>query len=184
MLCYGAKEFARAFRTVRRNTIQTAQEIPEEQYGFRAAPDTRSVAELLIHIAVTPTLTERIQFTERRTDFDGFDYFGAVGAMYAEEKKSLTKAEILELLTLNGDQFAALLDGMTDEFLAESVAYPAGMEPPSKTRFEMLMSTKEHEMHHRGQLMLMQRMIGIVPHLTRGYQQRAAELQAEMQNQK
>jgi uncharacterized damage-inducible protein DinB len=26
---------------------------------------------------------------------------------------------------------------------------------------------KEHEMHHRGQLMLIERMLGIVPHLTR-----------------
>lgn len=178
MFCYGAQEFARAFRTVRKNTIITAQEIPEEQYGFRATPDTRSVAETLIHIAVTPKLTERIQFTERRTDFENFDYFSIVGEMYAEEKKPLTKAEIIELLTVNGDQFAALLDGMTDEFLAEVVTYPQGMEPSSKTRFEMLLSAKEHEMHHRGQLMMMQRMIGVVPHLTRNIQARLAEMAA------
>jgi uncharacterized damage-inducible protein DinB len=48
------------------------------------------------------------------------------------------------------------------------------MTPPSKTRFEMLLSTKEHEMHHRGQLMLIERMLGIVPHLTRQMQERMA----------
>jgi uncharacterized damage-inducible protein DinB len=52
---------------------------------------------------------------------------------------------------------------------------PGGMEPATKTRFEMLMSMKEHEMHHRGQLMLLQRMIGIVPHLTRRMQERWAQ---------
>jgi uncharacterized damage-inducible protein DinB len=31
----------------------------------------------------------------------------------------------------------------------------------------MLMSAREHEMHHRGQLMLLERIIGITPHLTR-----------------
>jgi uncharacterized damage-inducible protein DinB len=31
----------------------------------------------------------------------------------------------------------------------------------------MLLSVKEHEMHHRGQLMLIERHLGIVPHLTR-----------------
>ena len=31
----------------------------------------------------------------------------------------------------------------------------------------MLLSVKEHEMHHRGQLMLIERQLGIVPHLTR-----------------
>ena len=41
---YGAKELAAAFRTVRKNTIQIAEEIPEEHYGFHAAPGTRTVA--------------------------------------------------------------------------------------------------------------------------------------------
>ena len=52
---------------------------------------------------------------------------------------------------------------------------PPGAEPTTKTRFEMLMSAKEHEMHHRGQLMLLQRMIGLVPHLTRRMQERMAQ---------
>jgi uncharacterized damage-inducible protein DinB len=34
----------------------------------------------------------------------------------------------------------------------------------------MLLSPKEHEMHHRAKLMLMERMLGIVPHLTREHQ--------------
>jgi len=38
------------------------------------------------------------------------------------------------------------------------------------TRFEMLLGVKEHEMHHRAQLFLIERMVGIVPHLTRARQ--------------
>jgi hypothetical protein len=38
----------------------------------------------------------------------------------------------------------------------------------------MLLGTKEHEMHHRGQLMLIERTQGIVPHLTRQMQERMA----------
>jgi len=30
----------------------------------------------------------------------------------------------------------------------------------------MLMGAKEHEMHHRAQLMLIERQLGIIPHLT------------------
>jgi len=33
-------------------------------------------------------------------------------------------------------------------------------------------------MHHRGQLMLVERMLGIVPHLTRDMQARMAQMQA------
>jgi uncharacterized damage-inducible protein DinB len=38
----------------------------------------------------------------------------------------------------------------------------------------MLLSPKEHEMHHRAQLMLVERILGIVPHLTREQQARMA----------
>jgi uncharacterized damage-inducible protein DinB len=33
------------------------------------------------------------------------------------------------------------------------------------SRFDMILSVKEHEMHHRGQLMLIERVLGITPHL-------------------
>jgi uncharacterized damage-inducible protein DinB len=31
----------------------------------------------------------------------------------------------------------------------------------------MLLGTKEHEMHHRAQLTVIERLLGVVPHLTR-----------------
>jgi uncharacterized damage-inducible protein DinB len=43
----------------------------------------------------------------------------------------------------------------------------------------MLLGAKEHEMHHRGQLMLIERMLGIVPHLTRQMEERWARMQAQ-----
>jgi hypothetical protein len=48
-------------------------------------------------------------------------------------------------------RWAKWLESQSDDFLAERVRLPAGMTPGSKTRFEMLLSTKEHEMHHRSQ---------------------------------
>jgi uncharacterized damage-inducible protein DinB len=42
----------------------------------------------------------------------------------------------------------------------------------------MLLGAKEHEMHHRGQLMLLQRLIGQVPHLTRQRQAMRAQAAA------
>jgi hypothetical protein len=49
---YGAKDLADGLRTVRKNTLIIAEEIPEDRYGFRAAPETRTVAQTLTHIAV------------------------------------------------------------------------------------------------------------------------------------
>jgi uncharacterized damage-inducible protein DinB len=83
-----------------------------------------------------------------------------------------TKADIIAALESRGKDFAARLEAMTDAQLAERVAFPSPIQPPSRSRFEMLLSVKEHEMHHRGQLMLLERMLGIVPHLTRQRQNR------------
>jgi uncharacterized damage-inducible protein DinB len=66
----------------------------------------------------------------------------------------------------------ARLEAMTDAQLAERVSFPPPVQPASRSRFEMLLSVKEHEMHHRGQLMLIERMLGIIPHLTRARQNR------------
>ena len=177
MTYYGPKEMAASFRTVRGNTIKIAEEIPEDQYGLRAAPECRSVAETLAHIAVMTRVPTMIHFTEHLSNLEGFDFFSMVGALQAESKKPRSKAEVLELLHTEGDKFAELLEGASESLLGEQVRYPAGMMPPVKSRFEMLLAAKEHEMHHRGQLMVMERLIGIKPHLTRQMEERFASMQ-------
>ena len=89
--------------------------------------------------------------------------------------KPRTKAEIIALLTSEGEKFASYLESLAESFLAEPVAMPPGFQPATKSRFEMLLSPKEHEMHHRGQLMVVQRMLGMIPHLTRAMQERMAQ---------
>ena len=176
MTYYGAKELADSFRTVRKNSIQIAEDIPEGQYGFRAWPECRSVAELLTHIALAPSLQQRIHGVERLTTLEGFDFFSFMGQMMAKEKEARSKAQVIELLRKEGDRFAGFLEGVKDDFLAQRVTFPAGMTPPSKTRFEMILAPKEHEMHHRGQLMLIERMVGVKPHLTREMEARIASM--------
>jgi len=78
------------------------------------------------------------------------------------------------MLRTSGETWGEFLQGLTEDFLGEQVQMPPGMTPASKSRFEMVLSVKEHEMHHRGQLMLMERLIGIVPHMTREMQSRMA----------
>ena len=92
--------------------------------------------------------------------------------MLAEESKPRTKNETVAMLVESGEQWADCVAALSEEFLASRVVFPAGAEPPSKTRFEMILSVKEHEMHHRGQLMVMQRLWGMVPHLTRALEAR------------
>jgi uncharacterized damage-inducible protein DinB len=168
---YGGKEMAESFRTVRKNTIQIAQDIPEDKYSFRAAPETRSVGEMFAHIALAPAFQRQIH-GERRTTLEGFDFPALMQRLHAEEKSPRTKAQVIELLTKDGEALAAWMEGLDETFLGESLAMPQGGTPPSRTRFDMILSVKEHEMHHRAQLMLIERILGIVPHLTRRQQER------------
>jgi uncharacterized damage-inducible protein DinB len=174
---YGGKELARSFRTVRDNTIKIAEEIPEEKYGFRPAEGCRSIAETLVHIAVMSRVQEQIHAVEHRSTLVGFDFFGLRGELQAEVRAPRTKAQVLELLRTEGEKYAKVLEGASEAFLGEQVEYPEGMEPRVKSRFEMLISPKEHEMHHRGQLMVVERMLGITPHLTRHMEERIAAMQ-------
>ncbi len=165
---YGAKQMADSWRTVRKNTVQLAEDIPADQYEFRATPDTMTVASMLAHIATGPFWAEQVHFVEKKHELsipDFHRYFGAAGAMAAA---LTTKDQIVDALIAGGESFALHLEAMTDEQLDELVALPNA----SKSRMEMLLGVKEHEMHHRAQLMLVQRLLGIVPHLTRARQQR------------
>jgi uncharacterized damage-inducible protein DinB len=165
MTYYGGGELAAGFRTVRKNTIRIAEEIPEDQYDFRAAEGTRTVAEMLSHIAHSVRFQQEITLAGR-TNMEGFNFMHFMSGLMAESKKPRTKAELLELLKTEGEKFATQMEGLSPEFLSQHVTFRPDSDPPSRSRFELLMGVKEHEMHHRGQLMLIQRILGHVPHLT------------------
>ncbi len=68
------------------------------------------------------------------------------------------------------------METLTPEFLAEIMTDADGKT--EKTRFERFLGAKEHEMHHRAQLMLIERQLGIVPHITRRSNEQIAQMRA------
>ena len=186
MNIYGAKQLANSFRTVRKNTIQIAEDIPESQYGFVPAEGTRSVAQTLVHIGTMTPVWQDVHGAKPLTNMEDYDFLAVFSELEAQEKKKRSKAEILDLLRTEGERFAAFLEGISDETLSQQITESSG--EPTKSRLEALLSAKEHEMHHRGQLMLIERMLGIVPHITekyaemeRAYKQAQKEKQAAPQ---
>ena len=175
---YGAKQLVDSFRTVRKNTIQAAEDIPEDQYEFTPAEGSRSIGRTLAHIALSPQLQRSIHAGERRSSFEGFDFPTVMKRMAEQEAEERTKSQTIDLLKTEGDAWASFLEGVSEDFLAEPFTMPPGATPATKSRFEMLLSVKEHEMHHRGQLMVAQRLLGIVPHLTRLRQEQQAQAQS------
>jgi len=166
MSIYGGTQLASSFRSVRANTITIAEEIPEDQYGYRPVADVKSVGEQLAHIAVATGW--QIELHTTRVGHVDYAMFGAHVARSASEEQGLnSKAAILEALRTGGERFATFLEGVDDALLEQQVTFPPQVQPSVRTRFEMLQAVKEHEMHHRAQLMVYERLLGIVPHLTR-----------------
>jgi len=180
MTYYGGKELANAFRTVRKNTIQIAEEIPEDKYDFKPTPDSRSVKQTLAHIATLTTFPTMLH--GERIPIEKIDFMEYTRNVEADAATLDGKAKIVAALKERGEAFAKMLEGLNDDkFFAEHITFRPGAVPPSRSRFDLLLAAKEHEMHHRGQLMLMQRMLGITPHLTRQLQEVRARMQAEQQ---
>src|SRR5262245_31768865 len=150
MTYYGAKELAESFRTVRKNTILVAEDIPEDKYSYRAAPDTMSVAEMLAHVAVITHWAQQCFFVEKRTNVSMEDFGRWMGELGGQAKALTTKAQIVDALKNNGEAFAKNLESCTEAQLAQTITAPNN----SKSAFEMLLGVKEHEMHHRAQLFL------------------------------
>jgi uncharacterized damage-inducible protein DinB len=164
MNLYTPKQLTDSFRMVRNNTLLIAEDIPEKDYGYRPAPESRSVAETLLHIASLSGFDHLVHEEERLSSLEGLDFQQLIAKAQADEKRPLSKSEIISLLRTGGDRWCQGAEGLGEQRLAEQVRMPDGV---SKSRFEMLIGTKEHEMHHRAQLMVIERLLGIVPHLTR-----------------
>lgn len=176
MTYYGARELARSFATVRKNTLTIAEEIPESRYDFRPTPECRSVKEVLAHFVVSSQGSYAGHAVRRITTFIGVDFPALIRERQEKQKQvaCLPRAELIELLKADGEKWAAYLESVTEPELSVLITFPEGAVPPVKSRFEMILSVKEHEMHHRAQLMVLQRMLGLVPHLTREREARMA----------
>ncbi len=164
MNLYGPRQLVDSMRTVRKNTILIAEDIPEKDYGYRPAPESRSVAETLVHIASLSLADRFLHEEERLSSLESFDFGALIQKSEIEEKRSKSKDQIVDLLRTEGERWSQWVGSLPEALLAEQVRMPGGA---SKSRFEMLLGTKEHEMHHRAQLTVMERLLGIVPHLTR-----------------
>jgi uncharacterized damage-inducible protein DinB len=177
MFCYGAQQLSTSFRTVRANTIQVAHDIPDHNYDHSPADGARTVRQMLTHIALSTRLWIDMH-AGGSTDITTFDFPAYGRRMRDAEAVTRSKTELLDVLEKEGEAFAAFLGGLSDAQLGEQVLGNGANGKVHRSRLETLLSAKEHEMHHRAQLMLIERQLGIVPHLTRQMQARMEQMMA------
>ena len=97
---YGAKELASSFRTIRGNTLQIAEDIPEDKYDFVAGEGTRTIGRLLTHVAVSYRFQHKVH-QDRLDTLEGIDFPSLFEKINEEEAKPRTKQEIITPLCAN-----------------------------------------------------------------------------------
>src|SRR6516225_116432 len=112
MSLYGAKQLVDSVRTVRKNTIQIAEDIPEKDYGYRPTPESRSVAETLVHIAISSRVDHLLHEEQHLSSLQGLDFGTFIKKSEVEEKRPRSKREVVDLLVAEGDRRAKGVGGL------------------------------------------------------------------------
>jgi len=140
-------DLLRAVDTARARTARLAALVPESSLDWAPAPGAYTCADMLRHLAAT----ERFTFVEiamgGRSRYPGHDRRLAYG-----------KEGVLAYLDTMHEQSMALLRTLDEAALERLVTTPTGAQIPT-WRWLQLMT--EHEAHHRGQLYLMLRLLGV-----------------------
>lgn len=157
------------WKDARRGLIEEVEKIPEDQFSFRATPDTRSVAEVLQHIISSQKIIVgeacRPDTNLRRQSFAAHANEYAPGVTEVNDKNGL-----LELLRSSIDEAAASISSYGDN-LGDTMMGLMG-QPILKSAF--LTFAFSHEMYHRGQLTVFQRLLSIEPALTEKFRRMTA----------
>jgi uncharacterized damage-inducible protein DinB len=149
------------WRDVRNGLIEEVEKIPEDQMSFRATPDTRSIAEILQHVVET----QKILVGETcREDSNLFrQSFAAHGQEYAAGVRDVSdKQGLIELLRSSMEAAETMVQAQPDI----SDKPMNGITGQPTTKGAILMFATSHEMYHRGQLTVYERLLNIEPVLT------------------
>ena len=152
---------------VRTGLINEASQIPDDKFSFRATPETRSVAELLQHVVQTQKMivgeTCRDDTNLMRQSFA--DHINE----YAPDVAGVgDKNGLLELLRSSMEPSEAAIRGYGDGLVQKMRRF----DGKEISKLDFLNFAVAHEMYHRGQLTVYERLLGVEPALTQYFNKR------------
>jgi len=152
------------WKEVRSGLIDEAEQIPADKFSFQATPDTRSVAKLLQHIIEAQKMlvgeASRTDTNLLRQSFADQVKQYAPGVSEVNDKDGL-----LNLLRTSMDEAETALQAAGGE-LRNTMKRFDGKE---MSKLAFLSFAIAHEMYHRGQLTVYERLLNIEPVLTRRF---------------
>ena len=143
----GSKQF---FDRAKGYLLPAVQKVPETEYAFRAAPEERSFARLVGHLADANYFLCSTAAGEK-TPAGGF------------ENRKATKAELLKAVTDVFSYCDKVFSSMTDAEGARTVQFTTPIRPESMPKLSVLEYNNVHNFEHYGNLTVYMRLRGVVP---------------------
>lgn len=161
------------WKEIRAGLIEEVSQIPADQFSFRATPETRSVSELLQHIIESQkTLVGEAARHETNLMRQSLEEHAKE---YAPEAAGVTdKNGVLELLRSSMETSEASIRAAADT-LNETGRGLGGRE---LRKIELVSFAISHEMYHRGQLTVYERLLQVEPALTKRFRAMTARAAA------
>lgn len=148
-----AAEFESMWSRTQLYTLEFIEAMPGEDYGFKAAPEVRSYAEQLLHIAQ-----------------GNFNWAGGIRGQPLDDIPNLTaegksRDEIRAILDRSFNEVRNAVIGRTDaELEQQRVPWQRRLGAErSQSLKGVALTAWQHAAHHRGQLVVYLRLKGIVP---------------------
>lgn len=140
-------EFLSYFDRVRGRTLRVVERIPPDRMEWRPAPGAFSFGDLIRHLGAI----ERWMFAENAA---------LRPSRYPGHGPELTRGHASDVAYLHAmhEEATSILSALSAEDLAARCATPGGASPPV---WKWLRAMIEHEVHHRGQIYLMLRLLGV-----------------------
>lgn len=144
-------EYLERLENSKKYTLLVADMMPEENYDFRATPESMSFAENLLHIGYAMDWHSQSLLGGREARVWQTDtVFKTVGQ---------SKAQMIKLIDDTYDKTIALITSYDVNKLSERLDYFGA----NRTKRQILMLLSDHITHHRGQMLVSLRLKGINP---------------------
>lgn len=156
-------ETLEAWADVRQGLIDEVENVPADKFDFRPTPEVRDVAELIQHILEVAIMMTG-ELTRPDTDFRRASFPELIDLYASHVQEAETKSALLHLLRTQIEEADEAFREAGELAMLQLITRFDGEEG---TKLAWLHHGIAQEMYHRGQLTLYERLMGIVPALTR-----------------
>jgi hypothetical protein len=157
------EEALEAWEDVRDGLIAEVDNIPEDRFGFRPAPDTRTAAELVRHVMEVALLMAG-ELCRPDTNLRREPWLQLLALYDGPIRRASSKTDLIAALSTTFRDSVRRFRELGEDGVLQPITRFDGKQG---TKLAWLHHGVAHEQYHRGQLAVYQRLMGIEPALTR-----------------